>query len=107
MKMGIERTLRQAFPQIKEVLAVDPTITGTAHTNLDQSSVLTIERVKQLLENLIPAIKGLGGNVEVIGANNVEGIVSIRFSGPQRLKTGVEGVLLDDPLINTVEFVYS
>jgi Fe-S cluster biogenesis protein NfuA len=104
MKMGIERALKQAFPQIKEVIAINPSAYGSSAT--EDSDGLSVEEVKGLLENLIPAINGLGGAVEVVGVDNTEGKVSIRFSGPDRLKIGIEGVLLDHPPIKTVEFLF-
>ena len=92
MKMGIERVLNENFSNLTSV------------TNIDESSTnLTTETVKEMLEKLLPAIQGLGGELEVLAVEE-NGSVILKFQGPARLKKGVELVLKDNKSIKTVVF---
>jgi Fe-S cluster biogenesis protein NfuA len=95
MKMGIERILHENFRNIKEILAVDP----------NEAATLTVDKVSQSLEKLLPAIKGLGGSIEVTQVDANTGAVYIKFVGPARLQKGVELVLKDNESIKQVVFV--
>ena len=44
----------------------------------DEPDSLTKELVEELLAPLAPAVKGLGGEMEVVGLNPVKGDVMIR-----------------------------
>lgn len=95
MKMGIERILKENFSHLGEVAAVDPS----------HAAILTVEKVSQNLEKVLPAIKGLGGSVEVVSVSASTGSVSIRFQGPERLKKGLELLIRDTPHVKDVVFL--
>jgi Fe-S cluster biogenesis protein NfuA len=95
LKMGIERALRETFgDRLGEVRQVTP---GAPDT-------LTQQLVDELLAPVMPAVKGLGGDMAVVGLDPVNGAVTIRYSGPEKLTYGIELTLKDHPLINTVTF---
>ena len=95
LKMGIERALRETFgDRLGDVRQVTP---GAPDT-------LTQQLVDELLAPVMPAVKGLGGDMEVVGLDPVNGAVTIRYSGPEKLTYGIELTLKDHPLINTVTF---
>jgi Fe-S cluster biogenesis protein NfuA len=99
MKMGIERVLREKFSSLGQVVAVeadDEDEPGGA------GGELTVAVANTALEQIMPAILGLGGNIEVISA--AAGTVTLRYEGPEKIKFGVELALRDNPLIQKVEF---
>ena len=96
LKMGIERALRETFgDRLGEVRQVTP---GAPDS-------LTRQLVDELLAPVLPAAKGLGGNMEVLVVEAASGAVTIRYSGPEKLTYGIELTLKDHQLINTVTFV--
>jgi len=52
----------------------------------------------------LPAVTGLGGDLQIVGVEELSGTVTIRYSGPEKLIFGVELTLKDNPLIKTVKF---
>ena len=80
MKMGIERVLNENFADLGEVVAVDPGPEAGA-------SELSPDVVDAALEQIMPAIIGLGGKIEVISAEGDEGCSSTR---PPKIKFGIE-----------------
>jgi Fe-S cluster biogenesis protein NfuA len=101
MKMGIERVLREKFSNLGQVLAVEPD--DDDEVGDTGAGELTIERANASLEQIMPAILGLGGKIEVVSA--VAGTVTLRYEGPDKIKFGVELALRDNPLIQNVEFI--
>jgi Fe-S cluster biogenesis protein NfuA len=91
MKMGIERVLKENFPNLGPVLQVEP----TAKTGL------TIEDVEKALEKVLPAIKAMGGLVEVGAVESETGVVTLRYKGPARLKVGIQLVMKDISLVKS------
>jgi len=65
--------------------------------------VLDVSVANAALEQIMPAILGLGGSVEVVSA--ADSTVQLKYSGPDKIKFGVELALRDSPLIEKVEFV--
>ena len=51
----------------------------------------------------MPAIAGLGGSIRVVSA--AEGKVELEYTGPEKVKYGIELALRDSPLIDEVVFV--
>jgi len=92
MKMGIERVLKENFSNLGPIVAVDP----------QSSQLLTVEMVEESLSKILPAIKGLGGTVEVRSADKSTGTVVLGYKGPPKLRQGIELVLKDVSLIKTV-----
>ena len=96
MKMGIERVLNENFADLGEVVAVDPGPEAGA-------SELSPDVVDAALEQIMPAIIGLGGKIEVISAEGDE--VMLKYEGPPKIKFGIELALKDNPLIENVVFL--
>jgi Fe-S cluster biogenesis protein NfuA len=93
MKMGIERVLKENFPDLKEVLSV---------TEAAEVSSLSKEAVDSALVKISAAIKALKGSIEVASVDASAGRVTIRFKGPAKLKQGVELVIKDVPQVKEV-----
>ncbi|GJQ09969.1 hypothetical protein GpartN1_g1760.t1 [Galdieria partita] len=95
MKLGIERILRQRFPNIGEIIA---------HSEV--ASVTTIplkERCESLLEEIRPAIVGLGGSISVTRVENNQ--VFLLYQGPDKIKYGIE-LALKEKLESQVSIVF-
>ena len=92
MKMGIERVLKENFPNLGPVLQVTPAA----------ATGLTVEEVEKALEKVIPAIKAMGGLVEVWKVDAATGSVALKYSGPARLKVGIQLVMKDLSLVKEV-----
>mmetsp|Transcript_22671 Transcript_22671/g.73354 ORF Transcript_22671/g.73354 Transcript_22671/m.73354 type:complete len:346 (-) Transcript_22671:198-1235(-) len=101
MKMGIERVLREKFSPLGEVVAVEPD--EDDETGQAGGAELTVAVANASLEQIMPAILGLGGKIEVVSA--AAGTVTLRYEGPDKIKFGVELALRDNPLIQNVEFL--
>ena len=91
--MGIERVLKENFPNLGPVLQVNP---------VAEAAGLTTEAVEKALEKVLPAIKAMGGTVEVGSVNSATGAVVLNYKGPPRLKVGIQLVMKDLPLVTTV-----
>uniref|UniRef100_A0A6S9QA72 NIF system FeS cluster assembly NifU C-terminal domain-containing protein n=2 Tax=Chrysotila carterae TaxID=13221 RepID=A0A6S9QA72_CHRCT len=102
MKMGIERVLREKFADIREVAAVEDDAEDVTEGS-DAASGLDAEAVLGTLSQIMPAITGLGGSVEVVSVD--DGNVQLRYQGPPKIKFGIELALKDNALVKKVEFV--
>ena len=85
MKMGIERVLNENFANLGPIISVDP----------ESSSLLSVAMIEESLSKILPAIKGMGGLVEIRSADGSTGTVKIGYKGPARLRQGIELVLKD------------
>eukprot|EP00322_Chrysochromulina_rotalis_P016051 CAMPEP_0115851536 /NCGR_PEP_ID=MMETSP0287-20121206/12532_1 /TAXON_ID=412157 /ORGANISM="Chrysochromulina rotalis, Strain UIO044" /LENGTH=209 /DNA_ID=CAMNT_0003305571 /DNA_START=8 /DNA_END=637 /DNA_ORIENTATION=+ len=96
MKMGIERVLKEQWPDLADVVEV-----GTGPTELDVG--VAIEAIQEIM----PAITGLGGSVRIASAETIDGRgkVVAEYTGPEKIKLGMELALRDHPLIDDVEFI--
>ena len=92
MKMGIERVLKENFSNLGPVISVDPL----------SMNLLTVEMVEESLSKIMPAIKGMGGLVEVLSTDTATGTVLLSYKGPAKLRQGIELVLKDIALIKNV-----
>ena len=63
---------------------------------------LTVDLVYEKLEALMPAITGLGGSIRVVSAEG--GVATLEFSGPPKIKYGIELALREQPLIEEIVF---
>jgi Fe-S cluster biogenesis protein NfuA len=97
MKMGIERVLKENFSNLGPVVNVEEAVSESV-------DVLTKEAVDLALEKVLPAVKGMGGSVEVASVNSSTGVVKLLFTGPPRLKTGIELVVKDVKFVKEVQF---
>ena len=88
--------LNENFADLGEVVAVDPGPEAGA-------SELSPDVVDAALEQIMPAIIGLGGKIEVISAEGDE--VMLKYEGPPKIKFGIELALKDNPLIENVVFL--
>ncbi|GJD12408.1 NifU-like protein 1, chloroplastic [Galdieria sulphuraria] len=90
-----ERILRQRFPNIGEIVAQS-----------EVASVTTIpleERCESLLEEIRPAIIGLGGSISVSRVENNQ--VFLLYQGPDKIKYGIE-LALKEKLGSSVSIVF-
>ena len=96
MQMGIERTLRENFPDLGQVLQVedDPASKPTE---------LTMEAVEDEVNRLKPAIIAMGCIVEILSVDPI-GVVKMKFRGANRVQGGLQLALLDVPFVKHVEF---
>lgn len=96
MRMGIERVLRENFESIGEVRQVDdPTMSAL--------SDVTVDIVEGILEPVRPAIKAMGGRVEVVSC--LDGMVTLAYEGSPKIKYGIELACKDNPLVRDIAFV--
>lgn len=94
MKNGIERTLRQAWPDLGEVSRVE-----------DMTRQLTAEIADGLLDPIRSAMSKLGATATVLNANLLgPGVVELEYQGPETVRYGIELSLLDSPLVNEVRW---
>ena len=78
MKMGIERVLRENFSNVRDVIAAPP-------GELD----LSVEAVEEKVKNILPAVRKLGGIVEIRSVDSTTGKVVIGYKGPPKLIQGL------------------
>jgi len=95
MKMGIERVLKENFYGLGEIKAVD-------NNNIVQTNNLTEEMVTSSLDKILPAVQGMGGSVEINSIDSNNGIITITYKGPSKLKKGIELVLKDIKFVTSV-----
>jgi len=96
MQMGVERVLRENFANLGQIVAVEDPL-------LSVKAELTKELVDGILDQIRPAIKAMGGYVNVESA--LGGVVQLKYKGPEKIKYGIELSLTDNDLINQVEFL--
>lgn len=89
MKMGIERVLRENFDNLGAISSTSP------EGEMPQVPAISKEIIESTLGNILPAIQGMGGSVEVKSVVPETGEVLIAYKGPPRLRKGVELVLKD------------
>lgn len=97
MKMGIERVLRENFDNLGSVTAINLT-----EEEASSEPLISTELIESTLQNILPAIQGMGGSVTVKSVEPTSGEVTVMYKGPARLRKGVELVLKDIKGVNTV-----
>ena len=97
MKMGIERVLKENFPNLTEVINLSQSLEPVKPTEL------TKESVESALQQILSAINGLGGKVFIESVDAITGSVVIKYQGPPKLKQGVELVIKDVKYVKSVE----
>ena len=103
LKNGIERVLKERFLNIGEIIAVEDQ--DQAQTSTHSEPQLSIDAINDALSPLMAAITGLGGQVAVEGVDSASATVSLRYSGPEKLKFGISLALEDDPRVSRVQYV--
>jgi NFU1 iron-sulfur cluster scaffold homolog, mitochondrial len=98
MQMGIERVLKEKFPDMNEILQVDD-------DEESKPKELTWKAVEDEVNRLKPAIIAMGGVVRLLNTDAATGVVDIQFRGANKVQGGLELALLDVPFVNKVNFV--
>jgi Fe-S cluster biogenesis protein NfuA len=96
MKMGIERVLRENFPDLNEVKQVEDEDANPKE--------LTLEAVEAGVDRVKPAIVAMGGVVRIIGVDTATGEVVLEFKGANKVRGGLELAILDVEFVNKVTF---
>jgi Fe-S cluster biogenesis protein NfuA len=99
MKMGIERVLKENFPDLGQVLQVEDD--AGADSNPTE---LTWEAVNMEVNRIKPAIVAMGGVIEILKVEPI-GVVELRFRGSNKVQQGLELALRDVPFVKHVNFV--
>mmetsp|Transcript_29644 Transcript_29644/g.88610 ORF Transcript_29644/g.88610 Transcript_29644/m.88610 type:complete len:204 (+) Transcript_29644:279-890(+) len=96
MKMGIERVLKERWPDIGSVTRdTDP-----------ENQTLDVAAVEKLLGPIGTAVSKLGGTLTVSSAGEAgPGVVELLYAGPDNVRYGVELSLLDSPLVTEVRWL--
>lgn len=98
--MGIERVLKENFPDLGEVVQVeDP----NANANPTPTE-LTWEAVEAEVNRIKPAIVAMGGVVKIKSVDPI-GVVELEFRGGNKVKQGLELAIQDVPYVKHVKFV--
>jgi len=100
MKMGIERVLKENFPDLGQVLQVEDD-DAAADSNPTE---LTWEAVNMEVNRIKPAIVAMGGVIEILKVEPI-GVVELRFRGSNKVQQGLELALRDVPFVKHVNFV--
>jgi NFU1 iron-sulfur cluster scaffold homolog, mitochondrial len=98
MQMGIERVLKEKFPDMNEILQVDD-------DEESKPKELTWKAVEDEVNRLKPAIIAMGGVVRLLNTDAATGVVDIQFRGANKVQGGLELAILDVPFVNKVNFV--
>lgn len=95
MKMGVERVLREAWPDLGTVTAVSDAA----------GEAFGVAAVEAALDNVRGALRGLGGSVSCLSAS-ADGQVVLLYAGPPKLAYGIE-LMLRDSVPGTVGVTFT
>jgi Fe-S cluster biogenesis protein NfuA len=101
MQMGIERVLRENFPNLGQVIQVEEDDDLVEK----KPKELTYQVVEQEVNRIQPAIIAMGGKVDIVSVDPLIGMVEINFQGSSKVKKGLELALLDIDFVKQVKFV--
>jgi len=90
--------LNENFPNLGQVIQVEDDSVSS------EPKDLTYKAVEAEIDRLLPAIKAMGGTVEVVKVDPL-GVVDLRFRGSSKLQTGLELAILDVPMVKHVRFL--
>jgi Fe-S cluster biogenesis protein NfuA len=99
MQMGIERVLKENFPNLGQVLQVDDDDDGTGGNKESEFDI-----VQREVDRIKPAIIAMGGKVEILNVDVETGTVQLNFEGASRVRQGLELALLDIDFVQKVDF---
>jgi Fe-S cluster biogenesis protein NfuA len=91
--MGIERIIKENFPYVNKIEAVNPVPEG-----------LTLDMVEKALAAVKSTITSMKGEVVIKSVDPSLGSVLIAYRGPPRLKQGLELILKDVKMIKSIQF---
>ena len=97
MQMGIERVLKEQWPDVTIVQAQDDA--------QSQPTALTELSVQDELSRLRPALIAMGCVVQLRHVNVETGAVQLKFQGSAKVRQGLELAIADVPFVTKVEFV--
>jgi len=80
MRMGIERVLKENFPNLGQVIQVD-----SPEIEASKPKELTIDAVRAELNRIGPAITAMGAVVEIVSVDPI-GVVELRFRGSNKVQ---------------------
>jgi len=105
MKMGVERVLREKFENLNriEAISAEPQAVDEAGTPLTEAAALK-RKLEGKLEEILPAIRGLGASATIEDVSE-EGVVSLCYKGPEKVKLGVVYALKGQPGVTDVKSV--
>ncbi|GAB0489291.1 hypothetical protein MMPV_000508 [Pyropia vietnamensis] len=95
MKMGVERVLRETWPNLGDVTAVSEAA----------GAAFGVAAVEAALDNVRGALRGLGGSVSCLSAT-ADGQVVLLYAGPPKLAYGIE-LMLRDSVPGTVGVTFT
>jgi Fe-S cluster biogenesis protein NfuA len=97
MKMGIERVLKENFPDLGEIIQVED-------DEDKKPTELTFQVVENEVNRIKPAILAMGGVVNIRNVDPI-GVVELEFRGANKVRQGLELALLDIDFVKHVKFV--
>jgi Fe-S cluster biogenesis protein NfuA len=100
MQMGIERVLKENFRDLGDVIRVEGQEQGGG-----AATELTYQAVEQEVNRVRPAIIAMGGHVEIVRVDPIDGSVELKFRGSKKVQQGLELALLDVDFVKRVDFV--
>lgn len=98
MQLGIEKVLREHF-------GTDVIVSQAEDDAQSQPKSLTIEAVETELSRLSPALSAMGCTIALEGVDTESGVVTIQFTGSQKVRQGLELALRDVDFVTDVVFV--
>jgi Fe-S cluster biogenesis protein NfuA len=107
MQQGVEKSLRERFQNLQSVIAINHIRHSDISTpeDAERFSRLTKMKIEQILERLGPTIKALGGKVVIQSFSSETGKITVEFSGPDKLRKGLEVIISENEAVKSVEFV--
>lgn len=97
MKMGIERVLKENFPDLGEIIQIED-------DGDEKPTELTYQVVENEVNRIKPAILAMGGIVRIINVDPI-GVVELEFRGANKVRQGLELAILDIDFVKHVKFV--
>jgi Fe-S cluster biogenesis protein NfuA len=97
MKMGIERVLKENFPDLGEIIQIED-------DEEDKPTELTYQVVENEVNRIKPAILAMGGVVNIKSVDPI-GVVELEFRGANKVRQGLELAILDIGFVKHVKFV--
>ena len=94
LKFGIEKVLRENFKELGTIIAVESST---------EEKKLTMDLVSEAIQVVLPAIRGLGGEVEINRVDEITKTVFLNYKGPPKLIQGLIALIKEIPVVSNVE----
>lgn len=89
MKMGVERVLREKFSNLTTIEALAPLVEDEYADLSDEEKIEKLNfSVGQKLEEVMPAIRGLGADSKIVKIE-ASGMITLAYKGPEKVKLGI------------------